>query len=142
MNWQNRKLKVIVISTVIGLVASQTLTSISEYCFCEPANPQLEISSISDCTHENMRGSDHPSAGNIKGNLKFSSQECISYFVGQILYTEGKSKQCQKQSLCTYIISSRVHPLIKNEPSNFIQKNDILPHNRFIDIISSVQLLI
>ncbi len=142
MNWLYRKLKVIVISTVIGLVASQTLISISQYCFCEPANPQLEISSFSDCTHEDMCGSDHQSAGKIKGNLKFSSQECISYFVNQILFTQQNNNYYQKHTLYYFSFLSNYLSQTNKLQISSLQDDFFLPHNRFIDIINRVQLLI
>jgi hypothetical protein len=142
MNWNNKTLKIVAVSTITTLMLSQVVVVISQYCFCAPDFPQLEVSSISDCHNEEMCCSEQLGTCKINEKLIYSNQECTSYFVNQILFAEEKIKPYQKRSLCTFLISSKVYFSIENGSINFIRKNNILSHNRFINHINQVQLLI
>lgn len=141
MNWNNKTLKIVAVSSITILMLSQIVVLISQYCFCEPDFPQLEVSSISDCHGEEMCCSDRLSTDKINEKLIYSNQECTSYFINQIFFLERKVKPYQRHTLCTYLSSSNVHPIV-NESIDFIHKKDFLPHNRFVNHINLVQLLI
>ena len=143
MSLFNKKIKLIIGVSLAGLLMSlQFLIYISQYCYCEPASPQLEISSISDCNHEVCCMSDHIIADKISGKLKISSQECISYFVNQILFTQQKNNYYQKHTLYYFSFLSDYLSQTNKLQINSHQDDFFLPHNRFIDIINRVQLLI
>ena len=139
----NKKIKLIIGISLTGLLLSlQFLIYISQYCYCEPASPQLEISSISDCSHEVCSMSDHIIADKISGKLKISKLECMSYFVDQILFTQQKNNIYQKHTLYHFSFLSGYFSQTNKLKINSLQEDFFLPHNRFIEEISSVQLLI
>ena len=139
----NKKIKLIIGVSLAGLLLSmQFLIYISQYCYCEPASPLLEISSISDCNHEVCCMSDNMIAEKISGKLKISNQECMSYFVDQILFTQQKNNYYQKHSLYYFSFLSDYLSQTNKLQIYSLQDDFFLPHNRFIDIINRVQLLI
>lgn len=142
MNWKNKILKIVTVSSITILMLSQLLVMISQYCFCEPDFPQLEVPSVSDCHDEQMCCSDQLGTDKTREKLIYSNQGCTSYFMSQVLFFERKIKPYQKHTLCTFLISSMVDPSRDNESNNFFQQNDFLPYNRFINHITKVQLLI
>ncbi len=143
MSLINKNIKSIVGGTLAGLLLSlQFLISISQYCYCDPASPQLEISSILDCSDMDSCCSEHSQKKLVRGNVKLSKQRCINDLPDQLLFTKEESKKNFKQVNYSSIILSDGSMLRKSNSINPILINKYSPHNKFIDVINSVQLLI
>jgi hypothetical protein len=139
----NKKIKLIIVVSLAGqLLSLQFLISISQYCCCDPASPQLEISSILDCSDMDICSSEHSQKVLVRGNVKLSNQRCVNDLPDQLLFTRQESKKNFKQVIYSSIILSDGSMFRKSNSFNFILINKYSPHNNFIDEISSVQLLI
>jgi hypothetical protein len=139
----NKNIRLINVVSLIGVLLSlQFLISISQYCHCNPESPQLEISSISDCSDMDICSSEHSQKVLFRGNVKLSKQRCINDLPDQLLFTKEESKKNFKQVNYSSIILSDGSVLRKNSSFNSILINKYSPHSKFLDVISSVQLLI
>ncbi len=139
----NKRIKSIIVVSLAGqLLSLQFLISISQYCCCDPASPQLEISSISDCSDMDICRSEHSQKVLVRGNVKFSKQRCVNDLPDQLLFTREESKKNIKQVNYSSIIVSDGTMLRKSNSFNSLLINKYSPHNKFIDVINSVQLLI
>ncbi len=139
----NKKIKLLIVFSLAGqLLSLQFLISISKYCYCDPASPQLEISSILDCSDMDICSSEHSQKELVRRNVKLSKQKCVNYLPDQLLFTREDSKKNIKQINYSSIILSDGSMLRKSNSFNSILINKYYPHNKFLDIINSVQLLI
>lgn len=139
----NKRIKSIIVVYLAGqLLSLQFLIAISQYCYCDPASPQLEISSILDCNDMDSCCSEHSQKKLVRGNVKLSKQRCINDLPDQLLFTKEESKKNFKQVNYSSIILSDGSMLRKSNSINSILINKYSPHNKFIDVINSVQLLI
>ncbi len=139
----NKRIKSIIVVYLAGqLLSLQFLISISQYCYCDPASPQLEISSILDCSDMDSCCSEHSQKELVRGNVKLSKQRCVNDLPDQLLFTKEESKKNFKQVNYSSIILSDGSMLRKSNSINSILINKYSPHNKFIDVINSVQLLI
>ncbi len=139
----NKKIKLLIVFSLAGqLLSLQFLISISKYCYCDPASPQLEISSILDCSDMDICSSEHSQKELVRRNVKLSKQKCVNYLPDQLLFTREDSKKNIKQVNYSSIILSDGSMLRKSNSFNSILINKYYPHNKFLDIINSVQLLI
>jgi len=139
----NKKIKLLIVFSLAGqLLSLQFLISISKYCYCDPASPQLEISSILDCSDMDICSSEHSQKELVRRNIKLSKQKCVNYLPDQLLFTREDSKKNIKQINYSSIILSDGSMLRKSNSFNSILINKYYPHNKFLDIINSVQLLI
>ncbi len=139
----NKKIKLVIVVSLAGLLLSlQFLISVSQYCYCEPESPQLEISSISDCSDMDICSSEHSQKLLFRGNMKLSKQRCVNDLPDQLLFRKVKSAKNLKQPIYSSIILFDGSISRNSIPFNCILINKFSPHNRFIKEISSVQLLI
>jgi hypothetical protein len=139
----NKKIKLIIVVSLAGqLLSLQFLISISLYCCCDPASPQLEISSILDCSDMDICSSEHSQKELITENVKLSKQRCVNDLPDQLLFRKVKSAKNLKQPIYSSIILFDGSISRNSIPFNCILINKFSPHNRFIEEISSVQLLI
>lgn len=139
----NKNIKLIIVVSLAGqLLSLQFLISISQYCCCDPASPQLEISSILDCSDMDICSSEHSQKVLITENVKLSKQRCVNNLPDQLLFRKVKSTKNLKQLISSSIILFDGSILRNSIPFNCILINKFSPHNRFIEEISSVQLLI
>ncbi len=139
----NKKIKLIIVVSLAGqLLSLQFLISISQYCCCDPASPQLEISSILDCSDMDICSSEHSQKVLVRGNVKLSKQRCVNDLPDQLLFRKVKSAKNLKQPIYSSIILFDGSISRNSIPFNCILINKYSPHNRFIEEISSVQLLI
>lgn len=139
----NKNIKSIVGGTLAGLLMTlPVLISISQYYFCQPASPQLEISSILDCSDMDIYSLKDSQKELVRGNVKVSKQRCVNDLPDQLLFTREKSNKNFKQVIYSSIILSDGSLLRKSNSFNFILINKYSLHNRFTEEISSVQLLI
>jgi len=139
----NKKIKLLIVFSLAGqLLSLQFLISISKYCYCDPASPQLEISSILDCSDMDICSSEHSQKELVRRNVKLSKQKCVNYLPDQLLFTREDSKKNIKQINYSSIILSDGSMLRKSNSFNSILINKYYPHNKFLDVINSVQLLI
>lgn len=139
----NKKIKLVIVVSLAGLLLSlQFLISISQYCCCEPASPQLEISSISDCSNMDICSSEHSQKELITENVKLSKQRCVNDLPDKFLFRKLKSAKNLKQVIYSSIILFDSSLSRNSIPFNCILINKYSPHNKFVDVINSVQLLI
>jgi len=103
----NKKIKLLIVFSLAGqLLSLQFLISISKYCYCDPASPQLEISSILDCSDMDICSSEHSQKELVRRNVKLSKQKCVNYLPDQLLFTREDSKKNIKQINYSSIILS------------------------------------
>jgi hypothetical protein len=139
----NKKIKSIIGGTLAGLLLTlPILIFISQYCFCQPARQQLEISSISDCSDMDSCSSEHSQKVLVRENVKLSKQRCVNDLPDKLLFRKVKSAKNLKQPIYSSIILFDGSISRNSIPFNCILINKFSPHNRFIEEISSVQLLI
>jgi len=86
--------------------------------------------------------SEHSQKELVRRNVKLSKQKCVNYLPDQLLFTREDSKKNIKQVNYSSIILSDGSMLRKSNSFNSILINKYYPHNKFLDIINSVQLLI
>ncbi len=143
MSLINKNIKLINVVSLIGLLLSlPLLTYISQYRLCEPTSPQLEISSKSDCSNLDICSSEHSQKELVRGDVKLSKQRCVNDLPDQLLFRKVKSAKNLKRLIYSSIILSDCSISKNSIPFNCILINKYFPHNRFINEISSVQLLI
>ncbi len=86
--------------------------------------------------------SEHSQKVLFRGNVKLSNQRCINDMPDQLLFTKEESKKNFKQVNYSSIILSDGSMLRKSNSFNSSLINKHSPHNKIIDVINSVQLLI
>ncbi len=139
----NKNTRLINVVSLIGVLLSlQFLISVSQYCYCEPASRQVEIFSILDCSDMDICSSEHSQKVLVRGNVKLSKQRCVNDLPDQLLFRKVNSAKDLKRPIYSSIILSDGSMFRKSNSFNFILINKYSPHNRFIEEISSVQLLI
>jgi hypothetical protein len=89
-----------------------------------------------------MCSSEHSKKELVRGNVKLSKQKCVNDLADQLLFTREKSNKNFKQINYSSIILSDGSMLRKSNSFNSFLINKHSPHNKFIDVINSVQLLI
>lgn len=133
-------LRIINILLILSLVYWEGIISISQFCFCDMSKPKLELSSSAcnnadNCCSEGMHH-EKISCGQILAN-----QRCVNSFSDPIPFFEESRKQNIKQIIDIAILGSNMVRLSEigfQESNNF----EFISHNRFIDTLQSVLLLI
>lgn len=142
MHSKIKHIKPFAVLVVVGLISTQIISLISKYCYCESEKPQFEILSISECNHGMSCESGHQHCNKNSEQLKTSQKNCTYSFIEQLIYTEQKNSRNKNCPSIIFNTDSASIPREYSLFSNFTIVEIYLPHNRFIDIINEVQLLI
>ena len=98
----NKKIKLVIVVSLAGLLLSlHFLISISQYCCCDPASLQLEISSISDCSDMDICNSDHSQKEHPQDNQQYYNVDGreISYCASIEILRGAFSERNQQASM-------------------------------------------